>query len=73
MDRKTEDLLDNKSTEELLSVALREIAKASNEIRSGQNDLAKAQSRLRFCVLLANRLKERENNGFKDDSSKTKT
>jgi hypothetical protein len=72
MDRQTEDLLDNKSTEELLSVALRELAKASNEIRSGQNDLAKAQSRLRFCVLLANRLKERDY-GSKENSSKTTT
>jgi hypothetical protein len=69
MDRKTEDLLDNKSISELLDVTLREVAKASNEIRSAQNDIAKAQSRMRFCVLLLNRLKERENDGFKSNSN----
>lgn len=69
MDRKTEDLLDNKSISELLDVTLREVAKASNEIRTAQNDIAKAQNRMRFCVLLLNRLKERENDGFKSNSN----
>lgn len=73
MDRKTEDLLDGKSTEELLGVAVRELAKASNELRTAQGDLAKSQNRMRFCILLANRLLERTENGFKETSSKTKT
>jgi len=72
MDRKTEDLLDTKTDEELTSVLLRELAKASNEMRTAERDLAKAQNRMRFCVLLANRLLERkETNGFKSSSSQT--
>lgn len=72
MDRKTEDLLDTKTDAELTSVLLREIAKASNEMRTAERDLAKAQNRMRFCVLLANRLLERtETNGFKSSSSQT--
>ena len=59
MDRKTEDLLDNKTVDELLSVMLRELAKASNEARSAERDMQKSQNRLRFAILLANRLKEK--------------
>jgi len=60
--------LDEHSTEELLGVVLRESAKASNELRSAENDLKKAHKRLSFVVLLANRLKEREINGFTTSS-----
>lgn len=73
MDRKTEDLLDNKTTEELLSVTIRELAKSSNELASARRDLEKAQNRQRFAVLLANRLLEREINGTKSSSKKTPT
>lgn len=72
MDRKTQDLLDNKTTEELLSVTIRELAKSSNELASAKRDLEKAQNRQRFAVLLANRLLEREINGPKSSSTKTK-
>lgn len=64
--------LDEHSTEELIGVVLRESAKASAELRSATNDLQKAHKRLSFVLLLANRLKERENiNGFETSSNKT--
>lgn len=63
MDRETKDLLDNKTPDELLDVLLRETAKAANEIRSANNDIVKAQNRLRFAILLANRLKGKQTNG----------
>lgn len=59
MDRKTTDSLDELTTHQLIETILRESAKSSNELRSAENDIAKAQRRLRFCVMLANRLLER--------------
>ena len=70
---KTDTLVDN-SDEELLSVLLREVAKCSNETRSAQNDLHKAQKRLSFVIVLANRLLDRNKiNGFESSSQKTQT
>jgi hypothetical protein len=54
------DLLDDKTDLELLQSLLAEMAKANNEIRCAQSDLQKAQNRLRFLLLLANTLIERQ-------------
>jgi len=53
------DILDKKTDEQLINSILAEIAKASNEIRCAQGDLNKAQSRLNFLVVVANKLIER--------------
>ena len=53
------DILDKKSDLELLQSLLGELAKANNEIRCAQADLTKAQSRMKFLLLLANTLIER--------------
>ena len=54
------DLLDKKSDLELLQSLLAEMAKANNEIKCAQADLNKAQSRMKFLLLLANTLIERQ-------------
>ena len=53
------DLLDKKTDLELLQSLLAELAKANNEIRCSQNDLNKAQNRMKFLLLLANTLIDR--------------
>ena len=50
------DILDKKTDTELLQSALAEVAKANNEIKCAQNDINKAQSRLKFVVMLCNNL-----------------
>lgn len=58
------DILDSKTNQELLQSIIAESAKATNEIRCAKADIDKAQGRLRFCVLLANKMIERgETNG----------
>jgi hypothetical protein len=54
------DLLDKKSDLELLQSLLAEMAKANNEIKCAQADLNKAQNRLKFLLLLANTLIDRQ-------------
>lgn len=54
------DLLDAKSDEELLKSLLAETAKAKNEITCAQGDIAKAQSRLNFLIVLINKLIDRK-------------
>lgn len=54
------DVLDKKSDLELLQSLLAEMAKANNEIKCAQNDLNKAQNRMKFLLLLANILIERQ-------------
>lgn len=54
------DILDNKTDTELLQSALAEVAKANNEIKCAQNDINKAQSRLKFVVMLCNNLINRK-------------
>jgi len=54
------ELLDKKSDKELLDSCLAELAKATNEIKCAQGDLAKAQSRLGFLVVLSNELIKRQ-------------
>jgi len=54
------DLLDNKTDQELQQSLLAEIAKAQNEVTCARKDLDKAQGRLKFCILVANTLIERQ-------------
>ena len=66
------EILDSKTTQELLQSIIAESAKATNEIRCAKSDIEKAQGRLRFCVLLANKLIERgEINGIDKINSET--
>jgi hypothetical protein len=53
------DLLDQKTTDELLKSLLAETAKANNELRCAQADLQKAQNRLSFVLAVANALIKR--------------
>lgn len=54
------EILDNKSDLELLQSLLGELAKANNEIKCAQADLIKAQNRMKFLLLLANILIDRQ-------------
>jgi len=56
------DILDQKTTDELLRSTLAEIAKAQNEIRCARTDLEKAQSRLGFLLVVINRMIDRKGN-----------
>jgi hypothetical protein len=53
------DLIDNKTDQELLETLLRETAKAANELNTVKSDLNKAQNRIKFSIMLINRLLER--------------
>jgi hypothetical protein len=53
-------ILDNKTDQELLDSLIAEAAKASNEIRCAQGDLAKAQSRLQFVLAVINTMLNRQ-------------
>lgn len=53
------DILKNKSDDELLKSLLAEIAKAKNELGCANQDLKKADNRLRFLIVLANTLIDR--------------
>jgi len=54
------DILDSKSDKELLESLIAEIAKATNEIRCAKADIDKAQGRIRFLLVLAHTLIERQ-------------
>lgn len=54
------DILDKKTTDELLRSLLAETAKATNELRCAKADVEKAQSRLTFVVALVNELIKRQ-------------
>lgn len=60
METRFMDVIDNKSDKELLDSLLAEVAKAQNEIRCARGDIDKAQSRIKFIILLANELIERQ-------------
>lgn len=53
------DLLNNKTDQELLQSIIAETAKASNEIACARRDISKATSRLNFLLVIANKLIER--------------
>jgi hypothetical protein len=54
------DILDQKTTDELLRSVLAEIAKAQNEIRCARADIEKAQSRMSFLLVVVNRMIDRK-------------
>jgi hypothetical protein len=54
------DILDTKSDKDLLKSLLAEIAKARNELSCAKGDLDKANSRLSFLIVVANKLIERQ-------------
>jgi hypothetical protein len=54
------DVLDTKNDKELLESLIAEIAKATNEIKCARGDLEKAQSRIKFLLVLAHTLIERQ-------------
>lgn len=54
------DLLDSKTDKALIESLLQEIAKASNEIACARKDLEKANSRIRFLLVLTHKLIERQ-------------
>lgn len=54
------DILDSKSDKELLESLIAEIAKATNEIKCARGDIDKAQSRIKFLLVIAHTLIERQ-------------
>lgn len=54
------DLLDNKSDKELLESLIAEIAKSTGELRCAKSDVEKANNRIRFCIMLAHKLIDRQ-------------
>ena len=54
------DVVDNKTDKELLESLIKEIAKATNEIKCARGDLDKAQSRIKFLLVLAHTLIQRQ-------------
>jgi hypothetical protein len=54
------NIVDKKSTDQLLKSVLAEIAKAQHELKCAAADQEKAQSRLRFALMVTNKLIERQ-------------
>lgn len=54
------DLIDNKTDEQLLQSLIAETAKANSEIKTAQSDIEKANNRIRFILVLANKLINRK-------------
>lgn len=54
------EILDSKSEKDLLQSLIAEIAKANNELRCAKEDIAKAQSRIKFLLVVANELINRK-------------
>ena len=54
------NILENKTDDELLRSMLGEVAKCRNEIQCAAGDIAKAQGRLGFLLVLANTLINRQ-------------
>lgn len=54
------DILDSKTDKELLQSLIAEIAKATNEIKCARGDIDKAQGRIKFLLVLAHTLIERQ-------------
>jgi hypothetical protein len=55
-----DSLLDQKTDQELLKSLLAEVAKTTAELKCAQQDLAKAQSRLGFVIMLTNTMINRK-------------
>lgn len=54
------DVLSQKTSDALLASLIAELAKATNEIKCAQNDLAKAKGRLQFAIAVTNELLNRK-------------
>jgi hypothetical protein len=54
------DVLDNKTTLELVTSLVGEAAKASNELRCARADIEKIQGRLNFTLVLLNEVINRQ-------------
>jgi hypothetical protein len=54
------DVIDNKNDKELLESLVAEIAKATNELKCARGDLDKAQGRIKFLLVLAHTLINRQ-------------
>ena len=54
------DILDSKSDKELLQSLIAEIAKATNEIKCARGDIDKAQGRIKFLLVVAHTLMNRQ-------------
>ena len=54
------DIIDQKTDKELLESVVAETAKATAELRSAKNDIDKAQNRIKFVLMLANKLIDRK-------------
>ena len=54
------DILDSKTDKELLESLIAEIAKATNEIKCARGDIDKAQGRVRFLLVVAHTLMNRQ-------------
>ena len=54
------NVLDSKTDKELLESLIAEIAKTTNEIRCAKADIDKAQSRIKFLLVLAHTLLNRQ-------------
>ena len=53
------DVIDKKTDKELLQSTIAELAKAKNELQCAANDTRKAQNRISFLLVLANKLIDR--------------
>lgn len=53
------DIIDSKTDKELLASMVAEAAKATAEIKTARSDIEKAQNRLKFVLMLTNKLIER--------------
>jgi hypothetical protein len=54
------DVLDTKTDKELLESLIAEIAKCTNEIKCARGDLEKAQGRIKFLLVLAHTMINRQ-------------
>jgi len=54
------DILDSKTDKELLESLIAEIAKATNEIRCARGDIDKVQGRIKFLLVVAHTLMNRQ-------------
>ena len=54
------DIVDNKSSEELLKSLIAELAKAKNELSCARGDIDKITSRINFLLVIANTLINRQ-------------
>lgn len=54
------NIIDSKSEQQLLDSLVAEIAKATNELRCAKDDLAKAQGRIKFLLVVVHELINRK-------------